>query len=85
MNIVYTNKFVKLFKRLPDGLRQKAVEKEAIFKLDPFSPSLRTHKLGGKHAQHWAFWIDHKNRIVFRFLPKNEAVFLLIGDHSVYQ
>jgi len=45
MNIFYTSKFEKSFKRLPREIQILALKKEGIFREEMFHPSLRTHKL----------------------------------------
>lgn len=72
-------KFEKNYRRLPEKVKDKAKEKEQIFRGNPFSPRLKTHKLSGKNKNCWAFWIDHSYRIKFIFLSKKEVLFLNIG------
>lgn len=84
MNILYTDKFKRLFRKLPKELQIKALKKENIFKINPFFESLNTHKLKGKLYGEWSFSVDYRYRIIFEFTDKNTALFLLIGDHSIY-
>lgn len=58
MEISTHPRFDKRYKKLPKALREKAKEKEIIFRLFPSDSSLRTHKLHGKDQGVWAFWID---------------------------
>ncbi len=85
MNIVYTNKFKKLFYGLPETIRSKAIEKEVVFKRYPFAKTLKTHKLSGKFSECYAFSINYNYRIIFRYIKKDVIVFMYIGDHSIYQ
>ena len=73
MQIVYTKKFVSEFKKLPKNVRLLAVEKEKLFKKNPFNPKLKTHKLTGKLNGHLAFSINYSYRIIFVLENKNEA------------
>jgi mRNA-degrading endonuclease YafQ of YafQ-DinJ toxin-antitoxin module len=77
--------FEKRYKKLPKKIKDKAKEKEKIFRENPFHPLLRTHKLHGKEKDCWAFWIDYKFRIKFIFLSENEVLFLDIGPHNIYR
>jgi len=77
--------FEKHYKKLPKTIKEKAKEKEKIFRENPFHPLLRTHKLHGKDRDCWAFWIDYKFRIKFIFLSENEVLFLDIGPHNIYK
>ena len=83
-SVVYSNpdgdaKFAK-GARLSDKLLSRADEKEALFKKEPFHPSLETHKLHGKDKDTWAFSIDRKYSIKFIFL-KNDSVLFLAQDN----
>ncbi|MEW6102936.1 MAG: type II toxin-antitoxin system mRNA interferase toxin, RelE/StbE family [bacterium] len=60
--------FEKHYKKLPNQIKEKAKEKEKIFRENPFDPRLNTHKLSGKNKGCWAFWITHFYRIKFIFL-----------------
>ncbi len=85
MIILYLPKFAKHYKKLPDNIKSLAEEKEKIFRSNPFSPRLKTHKLQGKLNGFWAFSINHKYRIIFDFKDKNTIRFYLIGDHDIYE
>ncbi len=85
MDIFYTTKFSREYKKLPEQIKNIAEKQEQIFRQNPFSPVLKTHKLGGKLKKFWSFSIGYKYRIIFEF-GKNETVnFLLIGTHEIYQ
>jgi len=85
MNIDYSPEFSRRFKKLTKELQFKAVEREKIFRRDQFDPRIKTHKLHGKLAGRWAFWIDHKNRIIFSFMKNNLIYFHTVGDHDIYK
>ena len=85
MKIVYTSKFEKEYRRLPDEIKGLAEEKESIFRSDPFDSSLNTHKLKGKFKDYWSWSIDYKYRIIFYIKNKEEVWFLSIGNHDIYR
>lgn len=85
MEIYYSSEFKKQFKKLPPTLQQLAVAKEPIFKVNPFNPSLRTHKLAGQLYGLWSFSLDYRQRVIFRFLPDRTILFISVGDHSIYR
>ena len=84
MQILYSSKFAKEYKKLSNTIKFKAEKKEKIFRKDPFDKSLRTHKLSGKLQNFWAFSIDYKYRIIFEFIDNDTAHFHLVGNHSIY-
>ena len=81
----YSKIFLKSAAKLPARVVRQAEEKERIFREDPFEARLRTHKLSGKDAGAWAFWINESYRIKFIFLPNKEVLFLDIGTHKIYK
>lgn len=48
MNIYYSTKFAKEYKRLPLPIKVIAEKKESFFRKNPFDTRLKTHKLTGK-------------------------------------
>lgn len=84
MKIFYSPQFAREYKRLPLGTKEKAKKKEEIFRKNPFDFRLKTHKLKGRLSEFWAFSIDFRYRIIFKFQNSNIVRFYAIGDHSVY-
>ncbi len=84
MEIFYSPKFSRQYKKLAQEIRTKAKEKEVIFRANPYDNLLKTHKLKGKLADFWSFSVDYKIRIIFEFQDKNVVTFHYIGDHDIY-
>ena len=85
MYILYHSRFTRQFKKLPDDIKTLAEEKESIFKKDSFDPRLKTHKLSGKLIGRYAFSVNFKFRVIFKFEGKGMARFYQIGDHDIYE
>lgn len=85
MDVEYSAKFLKSANRLPRKLITLADRKEALFKQNPYHPSLRTHPLHGKDRGAQAFWINQKYRIKFIFLNHSSVLFLDVGTHDIYE
>lgn len=87
MEIRLTSKFKKAYKRLPKSIKEKAKEKEKIFRKNPFDPRLESHTLQGKYKDYWAFSINNSWRIMFQFLDttKTKVAFINIGTHEIYK
>ncbi|MBU1015453.1 type II toxin-antitoxin system mRNA interferase toxin, RelE/StbE family [Patescibacteria group bacterium] len=85
INIQVSERFKKSYRKLPEKIKQRAKERETVFRAGPFDPSIKTHKLSGKEAGIWAFWINDSYRIKFIFLPNKEVLFLDIGTHKIYK
>jgi len=85
MRIKVASLFEKNYKKLPKRIKEKAKEKEMIFRNNPFDTRLKTHKLKGKQCQSWAFWINNSYRIKFLFISSDEVLFLDIGTHEIYK
>jgi mRNA-degrading endonuclease YafQ of YafQ-DinJ toxin-antitoxin module len=84
MQIIYSQQFVKDFKRIDLQTQRKAREKEIIFRENPFDNRLRTHKLSGRLDGSWSFSVNYDCRIVFEFKTGKTAIFHTIGGHSIY-
>jgi len=82
--IEYSKRFLKLLRKLPNGVVDKAEIKEKMFKENCFDSRLKTHKLHGREKGAWAFGVDYDYRIKFIFLS-NEDLFLDIDSHKIYK
>ena len=85
MVIRISPKFEKQYLHLPERIKEKAKEKELIFRQNSYDPRLKTHKLSGKDKSCWAFWITKSYRIKFVFLPDGEVLFLEVVLHNIYK
>lgn len=82
MDIQYSSRFKRSFKKLDRQLQTTAWEKLEIFRQDYNDPRLKTHKL--KSTEYYAFSVTYKIRIIF--LIANQIIVLVnIDDHSIYQ
>ena len=84
MNIYYSSKFAKEYKKLPLKIKQSAEKKEKIFRKDPFDPRLRTHRLTGQLKQFHSFSVDFYYRIIFEIIDDETIWFHSIGTHEIY-
>ena len=82
MEIFLTKEFKENFSCLEKQIQKQAEKQIAIFKNNPFYPSLHTEKLVPKSREVWSFRIDIKYRIIFRFLNDNTVAFLTVGPHD---
>ncbi len=85
MQIIYTNEFIRLFKKLPLGVKKEAIKKESIFKKDPFDYRLKTHKLSGKLKDCYAFSVSYSDRIIVEFCKNDIVYFHSVGRHNIYK
>lgn len=84
MEIFYTPKFVKTYKKIPTSIKRLAIKKEKIFLANPHDPRLNTHALKGELRGKWSFSVNYQYRIVFIFIQNDGVVFLVIGTHEIY-
>ena len=85
IRVEYSTRYIRSFRKLPHGVQEKARRREEIFSTDPFDVRLETHKLHGKFQNYWAYSVDRKCRVIFRFIGKSGALFLDVGTHSIYE
>ncbi len=84
MEIEYSSKFMRQFKKLPKEVKEHAIVCEKLFRKNPFDPKLKTHKLHGTMKEYWAFSISYNYRIGFTFADTNLVHFHSVGNHSIY-
>jgi addiction module RelE/StbE family toxin len=68
-------------------LQEKVLATLSMLELDPFHPSLRTHKLQGELKEFWACSVEYDFRIVFQFCQlegeAEESIVLVdVGTHD---
>lgn len=86
MEIIYSSKFAREYKKLPKDIKILAEEQETIFRKDPYDTRLKTHKLKGKFDGFLSFSISYKYRIIFEFAKDRKTVYFhTVGDHDIYQ
>jgi len=86
MKIIYSPRFAREYKKLPNNIKDIAEEQENIFRKNPFDPKLKTHKLKGKLSGFLSFSIGHKYRIIFEFIKDNKTVYFhSAGNHDIYE
>jgi mRNA-degrading endonuclease YafQ of YafQ-DinJ toxin-antitoxin module len=83
--IELTENFRRSFKKLPENVKFQFSQKRLIFYKNPFSKTLKTHKLKGNLEDFWSFSVTYSHRVIFKFVNKNKAVFYDIGDHRIYK
>ncbi len=85
MEIFYSSKFEKEFRRLPKNIQKRALEREQWFRENPFDSRLHTHPLTGSLDGNHAFSINDSYRILFVFGDSRKTVtFLRAGNHDIY-
>lgn len=86
VEIFYTSKFAREYKKLSPAVKNHAEELEKIFRRNPFDSRLKTHKLNGRLREFLSFFIGHKHRIIFELsADRRTAFFHSVGDHDIYQ
>jgi len=84
MNIVYTSKFERAYKKLSEDVQLTAEKKEKIFRKNPHDARLRTHKLKGDLGGFWSFSVNYQIRIIFEFVDNDTVYFHTVGQHDIY-
>ncbi len=85
MEIDYSSRFVRQFKKLPQNVQEEALKREKLFRKNPFDPRLKTHKLSGTLKDFWAFSISYSYRIGFTFVQGDLVRFHAVGTHDIYR
>jgi mRNA-degrading endonuclease YafQ of YafQ-DinJ toxin-antitoxin module len=85
VEVSFSSAFKRAFKKRIKGnldLEEKFWQKLELFTLNPYEPSLKTHKLSGKLKELWSFSVDYDERVLFYFTEGEKAVFVDIGSHD---
>ncbi|HBW57218.1 MAG TPA: type II toxin-antitoxin system mRNA interferase toxin, RelE/StbE family [Oscillatoriales bacterium UBA8482] len=85
MEVSFSSSFKRAFKKRIKGntnLEEKFWQKLEQFTVDPYDPSLKTHKLSGKLKEFWSFSVDDDERVLFYFTEDEKAIFVDIGSHD---
>jgi addiction module RelE/StbE family toxin len=85
MEVSFSSSFKRAFKKRIKGnpdLESRFWQKLEQFTIEPFAPTLKTHKLSGKLRDFWSFSIDYDARVLFYFTEDEKAVFVDIGSHD---
>jgi len=82
--VYYSSSFKKSLVKYSSE-KEKISKKIERFLDDPFSPSLKTHKLTGKLTLYWSFSINYHLRILFEFINEETVGFIDIGTHEIYK
>lgn len=90
MEVVWSSGFKRSFKKITKKnpqLQTKIIDVLKLLADDPFTQSLKSHKLGGELAGLWSCSVTYDCRIIFNFSEDEELlemVILLIdiGSHD---
>jgi mRNA-degrading endonuclease YafQ of YafQ-DinJ toxin-antitoxin module len=85
VEVSFSPSFKRAFKKRIKGKADSELrfwQKLEQFTVDPFDPSLKTHKLSGKLKELWSFSVDYDERVLFYFTEDEKAVFVDIGNHD---
>ena len=84
IDVALSSHFIRTFKKLEPRLKEEALEKIELFRINPENPQLKAHKLSGVLKGRYSFSVNYKIRIIYTYLSDTEIVLLAIGDHDVY-
>jgi mRNA-degrading endonuclease RelE of RelBE toxin-antitoxin system len=76
-----TERFRKLFKRLPVTLRKKVIRQLRVLAGDIRQPSLNAKKMRGRQGI-WEARIDYRHRVTFQIVG-DRIVLRAVGPHDV--
>jgi addiction module RelE/StbE family toxin len=81
VRLVFTQPFRRRYKKLTPTQRQATNGALRRFAASPSDPSLRTHKLSGRLADHWAFSASRNLRVLCR-IDGDTAYLIAVGTHD---
>lgn len=86
IEVAFKPSFIDIFNALEPRLQDEVLEKIELFKEPSNHRQLRVHKLHGELSGFFSFSVNYHYRIIFAYegKGKNKAVFIRLGDHSLY-
>jgi addiction module RelE/StbE family toxin len=90
MQVVWSSGFTRSFKKITkrnSQLKEQIAEVLILLAEDPFTPSLKSHKLTGNLEGLWSCSVAYDCRIVFEFSEEDDVleIFILlvnVGTHD---
>ncbi len=82
LKISYAPRFVRMYKQLEPALKEEVKLKIDLFRNTRSHNAFKVHKLHGKLKGHFAFSVNYKIRITFRYETKSFISFLTVGPHD---
>ncbi len=83
MNIVFSNTFLKQYRKSPKSNQEVVSDRIDLFRVNRLDPCLHNHKLHGKYRGHRSINITGDWRAIFHIVAQDETVeFVLLGTHS---
>jgi addiction module RelE/StbE family toxin len=84
--LIYTESYIKkakkFFRKHPDLLKRYGKTLK-LLEINPTHPSLRLHKLEGKHEGLYSTSINMNYRISLEFIVKKDSIILInVGSHD---
>ncbi|MEG4282272.1 type II toxin-antitoxin system mRNA interferase toxin, RelE/StbE family [Microcoleus sp. A006_D1] len=81
MEVVWSSGFNRSFRKITKKNPQLKAQIAKVLRLladDPFTPSLKSHKLGGELAGLWSCSVAYDCRIIFNFSEDEELLEMVI-------
>ena len=83
MQIQYSKKFIKEFKKCPENIKTNFKKRLVIFINDPYNSILNNHSLVGELKNYRSINISGDWRAIFEEITEDHiAYFVTIGTHS---
>jgi addiction module RelE/StbE family toxin len=80
--ISYSTKFQRKFKKFKKQDLELFRDLEEKLKINPFDPSLKTHKLQGNLSDVYSCRLNYKNRVLFMLLIEETILVYDMGSHD---
>ena len=81
MNVFTSKKFDKMFKKCPQDIKEKFIERLKLFKDNQHNPLLNNHPLSGKLNGLRSINVSGDYRSIFEE-KSDDIIFIAIGTHS---
>lgn len=82
MDIHLTKGFRKMFRKLPQPVKEQFKRRRDLFLVNQFDLLLNNHQLQGEYVGYRSINITGDYRVIFELVSTDVALFIKIGTHS---
>jgi len=79
---IHSSEFKKCFRKLPNKIKDKVIERLDIFLINEFDIILDNHKLQGKYSEDRSINITGNVRLIYRKINNTTYYLISVGTHS---
>lgn len=85
IKVFFSRRFIRLYGSLDLTLKTEVKEKIESFRNRNNHLRLKVHKLHGPLKDSFSFSVNHRLRVLFKYLTDSQVILVAIDDHDIYK